>query len=223
MEKDITKDNGIPKVLQNEVQYQELFFYQKTEVLYVLTFHFVKRFLPSKGDRTVDQMVQAARSGKQNIVEGAEDGKTSMEMEIKLLNAARGSVHELREDYEDYLKTRHLALWDEHHPRWEKMQQYCKTHNQWKDYEPLIQKMNAEELANTALTLCHMVDKMMTSYQKKLEKEFVTEGGIRERMTAARLGYRTNQQQEIAQLKQQLEQANRRIAALEAEIKRLKR
>ena len=83
--------------------------------------------------------------------------------------------------------------------------------------------MNAEELANTALTLCHMVDKMMTSYQKKLEKEFVTEGGIRERMTAARLGYRTNQQQEIAQLKQQLEQANRRIAALEAEIKRLKR
>lgn len=175
------------------------------------------------GDRTVDQMVQAARSGKQNIVEGAEDGKTSMEMEIKLLNAARGSVHELREDYEDNLKTRHLALWDEHHPRWEKMQQYCKTHNQWKDYEPLIQKMNAEELANTALTLCHMVDKMMTSYQKKLEKEFVTEGGIRERMTAARLGYRTNQQQEIAQLKQQLEQANRRIAELEAEIKRLKR
>ena len=174
------------------------------------------------GDRTVDQMVQAARSGKQNIVEGAEDGKTSMEMEIKLLNAARGSVHELREDYEDYLKTRHLALWDEQHPRWEKMQQYCKTHNHWKDYEPLIQKMNAEELANTALTLCHMVDKMMTSYQKKLEKEFVTEGGIRERMTAARLGYRTNQQQEIAQLKQQLEQANKRIAELEAEIKRLR-
>lgn len=143
-------------------------------------------------------------------------------MEIKLLNAARGSVHELREDYEDYLKTRHLALWDEQHPRWEKMQQYCKAHNRWEDYEPLIEKMNAEELANTALTLCHMVDKMMTSYQKKLEKEFVTEGGIRERMTAARLGYRTNQQQEIAQLKQQLEQAYRRIAELEAEIKRLK-
>ena len=210
------------KVLRKQTKWAELFFYQKTDVLYQLTFKFTKEYLMKHGDRTVDQMVQAARSGKQNIVEGAEDGKTSMEMEIKLLNAARGSVHELREDYEDYLKTRHMAIWDERHPRWEKMQQYCKTHNQWKDYEPLIAKMNAEELANTALTLCHMVDKMMTSYQKKLEKEFVTEGGIRERMTAARLGYRTNQQQEIAQLKQQLEQAYRRIAELEAEIKRLK-
>ena len=210
------------RVLRKQTKWAELFFYQKTDVLYQLTFKFTKEYLMKHGDRTVDQMVQAARSGKQNIVEGAEDGKTSMEMEIKLLNAARGSVHELREDYEDYLKTRHLSLWDEQHPRWEKMQQYCKTHNLWKDYEPLIQKMNAEELANTALTLCHMVDKMMTSYQKKLEKEFVTEGGIRERMTAARLGYRTNQQQEIVQLKQQLELANQRIAELEAENQRLK-
>lgn len=210
------------RVLRKQTKWAELFFYQKTDVLYQLTFKFTKEYLMKHGDRTVDQMVQAARSGKQNIVEGAEDGKTSMEMEIKLLNAARGSVHELREDYEDYLKTRHLSLWDEQHPRWENMQQYCKTHNLWKDYEPLIQKMNAEELANTALTLCHMVDKMMTSYQKKLEKEFVTEGGIRERMTAARLGYRTNQQQEIAQLKQQLELANQRIAELEAENQRLK-
>ena len=186
------------RILRKQTKWAKLFFYQKTDVLYQLTFKFTKEYLMKHGD------------------------KTSMEMEIKLLNAARGSVHELREDYEDYLKTRHLALWNERHPRWEKMQQYCKTHNRWEDYEPLIEKMNAEELANTALTLCHMVDKMMTSYQKKLEKEFVTEGGIRERMTAARLGYRTNQQQEIAQLKQQLEQANQRIAELEAEIKRLK-
>ena len=139
------------RILRKQTKWAKLFFYQKTDVLYQLTFKFTKEYLMKHGDRTVDQMVQAARSGKQNIVEGAEDGKTSMEMEIKLLNAARGSVHELREDYEDYLKTRHLALWNERHPRWEKMQQYCKTHNHWKDYEPLIQKMNAEELANTAL------------------------------------------------------------------------
>ena len=80
--------------------------------------------------------------------------------------------------------------------------------------------MNAEEMANTALTLCHMVDKMMISYQKKLEKEFVTEGGIKERMTAARLGYRMNQQQEIARLRQELAQAQRRIAELEEELGR---
>ena len=74
-------------------------------------------------------------------------------------------------------------------------------------------------MANIALTLCHMVDKMMTTFQKQLEQEFVTEGGMKERMTAARLGYRTNQREEIARLKQELEAANRRIAELEAKLK----
>ena len=94
----------LPKVLLNEVQYQDLYFYQKTEVIYVMTYHFAKRFLDSKGDRTVDQMIQAARSGKQNIVEGLADGMTSTEMQLKLLNVARSSLKELRADYEDYLQ-----------------------------------------------------------------------------------------------------------------------
>ena len=92
-----------PKVLLNEVQYQDLFFYQKSEVLYAMTYHFCKRFLPEHGDRTVDQMVQAARSGKQNIIEGLADGMTSTEMQLKLLNVARSSLKELRADYEDYV------------------------------------------------------------------------------------------------------------------------
>ena len=75
-------------------------------------------------------------------------------------------------------------------------------------------------MANIALTLCHMVDKMMTTYQQQLEKTFIEEGGIKERMTAARLGYRTNQREEIARLKQELEQANKRIAELEALLAR---
>ena len=208
------------KVLRSQTQWAELYFYQKTDVLYQLTFIFTKQHLLQFGDRTVDQMVQAARSGKQNIVEGSEDGVTSMEMEIKLLNVARSSIHELREDYEDYLKSRELPLWDKTHPRYERMLKFCRNHNRWEDYEKLAAKMNAEEMANTALTLCHMVDKMMISYQKKLEKEFVTEGGIKERMTAARLGYRTNQQQEIARLRQELAQAQRRIAELEEELRR---
>ena len=74
-------------------------------------------------------------------------------------------------------------------------------------------------MANIALTLCHMVDKMMTTYQKQLEQTFIEEGGIKERMTAARLGYRTNQREEIARLKQELETAYRRIAELEAKLK----
>lgn len=208
------------KVLRSQTKWAELYFYQKTDVLYQLTFIFTKQHLLQFGDRTVDQMVQAARSGKQNIVEGSEDGVTSMEMEIKLLNVARSSIHELREDYEDYLKSRELPLWDKTHPRYERMLKFCRNHNRWEDYEKLVAKMNAEEMANTALTLCHMVDKMMISYQKKLEKEFVTEGGIKERMTAARLGYRTNQQQEIARLRQELAQAQRRIAELEEELRR---
>jgi four helix bundle suffix protein len=210
------------RVLRSQTRWSDLYFYQKTNVLYLLTFDFAKRYL-HQGDRTIDQMVQAARSGKQNIVEGAEDGATSMEMEIKLMNVARSSIHELREDYEDYLASRHLARWTSGHDRYESMLEFCRKNNQWEAYAPFVGKMNDEELANMALTLCHMVDKMMTSYQNKLEREFVTEGGIRERMTAARLGYRTNQKDEIARLQHELEAAKRRIAELEKEVSRLSR
>jgi four helix bundle suffix protein len=86
------------------------------------------------------------------------------------------------------------------------------------DYQHFFDKWTDEEMANIALTLCHMVDKMMTTYQQKLEEKFVTEGGIRERMTAARLGYRTNQREEIERLKRELAAANARIAQLEAEL-----
>jgi four helix bundle protein len=125
------------KVLRSQTKWAELYFYQKTDVLYQLTFIFTKQHLLQFGDRTVDQMVQAARSGKQNIVEGSEDGVTSMEMEIKLLNVARSSIHELREDYEDYLKSRELPLWDKTHPRYERMLKFCRNHNRWEDYEKL--------------------------------------------------------------------------------------
>src|SRR3989440_10580313 len=91
--------------------YRELLSYQKAEVIYDLTFHFCQRFL-ARGDRTIDQMVQAARSGKQNIVEGSKASGTSKEMEIKLTNVARASLEELLVDYRDYLRVRDLPLWD---------------------------------------------------------------------------------------------------------------
>lgn len=161
------------KVLRSQTKWAELYFYQKTDVLYQLTFIFTKQHLQQFGDRTVDQMVQAARSGKQNIVEGSEDGMTSMEMEIKLLNVARSSIHELREDYEDYLKSRGLPLWDKVHPRYDRMLRFCRSHNRWEEYVKLAAKMNAEEMANTALTLCHMVDRMMISYQPKFRSTLI--------------------------------------------------
>ena len=115
-------------VLRKAANWRNLYFYQKADTLYQITYIFCDRFLPKFGDRTVDQMTQAARSGKQNIVEGSEDGKTSTEMELKLLNVARSSIQELREDYADYLKTRNLPLWNSRNPRYDKMLQFCREH-----------------------------------------------------------------------------------------------
>lgn len=212
------KDNNASPILRRQPNWEDLYFYQKAVVLYQFTFVFTKRFL-TKGDRTIDQMVQAARSGKQNIVEGSADGVTSTEMELKLLNVARSSIKELKEDYEDYITSRHLQRWNPGHERYDGMLRFCRHNNRLEQYQTYFERWTDEEMANIALTLCHMVDRMMTTYQKQLEETFVKEGGIKERMTAARLGYRTNQREEIERLKQELEAANQRIAYLEAKLR----
>ncbi len=215
------ENNELPRVLQNEVPVRNLYFYQKTEVAYVLTFHFVKRFLPAKGDRTVDQMLQAARSGKQNIVEGLADGITSTELQLKLLNVARSSLKELRADYEDYLQTRHLNVWNTQHPRYDEMLQFCRNHNLVADYEPFFTKWNDEELCNIALTLLHMTDKMMKTYLTALDKQFVTQGGIKERMYAARTGYRKGQEEELKRLREENKHLRQQVPILEQQIEHL--
>lgn len=169
------KDKGQPAqqvetVLRKQTNWKNLWFYKKTVVLYQMTYVFTRRFLPAYGDRTVDQMVQAARSGKQNIVEGSADGVTSMEMELKLLNVARGSIQELLEDYEDYLPSHRLTKWTPQHPRYGQMLQYCREHNDLEDYEPFFEKWSDEEAANVAITLCRMVDKLIMTYQQKKRK-----------------------------------------------------
>ena len=210
------------KVLKKAVVWQNLYFYRKSDAIYQLTVEFCKRFLPPYGDRTVDQMVQAARSGKQNIVEGSEDGLTSSEMELKLLNVARGSLQELRSDYQDYLNTHHLPLWDSKSERQQRLRDYCHDHNDYIDYEPLVVKMNDEEMANLLLTLCHQTDKLMCAYIEKLEKQFVTEGGIKERMYAARTGYRQQQDAHMRALETENQQLKAELAALKAELAELK-
>ena len=129
------------KVLRKQANWEDWYFYPKSNVLYQMTFAFTKRFL-QRGDRTIDQMVQAARSGKQNIVEGSADGVTSTEMEIKLLNVARSSITELKEDYEDYLTARHLTRWDKHHARYDGMLQFCRKHNRLEEYEGGLRQMD---------------------------------------------------------------------------------
>ena len=216
-------DKPLPKVLLNEVQYQDLFFYQKSEVLYTLTYYFAKRFLPSKGDRTVDQMVQAARSGKQNIIEGFADGMTSTEMQLKLLNVARSSLKELRADYEDYLRTRHLTIWESNHPRYNEMLRFCRQHNQPNEYEPFFDRWNDEELCNIALTLLHITDKMMKTYLSGLDQQFVTQGGIKERMYAARTGYRRGIDEELKRLKDENISLRQQVPILQQRIEELER
>ena len=208
------------KVLKKAVVWKDLYFYRKSDTLFQLTVEFCHRFLPAYGDRTVDQMIQAARSGKQNIIEGSEDGQTSSESEIKLLNVARGSLQELRADYNDYLNTRHLTVWSPNSERLQRLREFCHSHNDYSDYEPFVNKMSDEEMANMALTLCHQTDKMMCAYIEKLEKQFVTEGGIKERMYAARTGYRQEQDARMKALEAENAALKQRIAELEQKLRK---
>ncbi len=212
--------DGIASVMRKKTVYTELFFYQKSDTLVQLTKTFCERFLPRYGDRTVDQMVQAARSVKQNIAEGLTDGQTSFETEIKLLGIAKGSNQELLEDYQDYLKQNHLNDWGTgtKNSRYDKLLAYCREHNALADYEPFFNRWTDEEMCNTAICLCHMVDKAMTSFMKKRDREFVEEGGIRERMTAARLDQRSTQKQIIAQLQAENTTLKAQIACLQREL-----
>lgn len=208
-------ENERRAILLPQTNWKDLYFYRKADVIYQLTVAFCQRFLPKFGDRTVDQMVQAARSGKQNIVEGFAAGVTSTEIELKLLNVARASLRELREDYADFLKARSLPIWNADHPRYGALRAYCSAHNDLAAYKAIIEKSGAEEIANLALTLCHMADSLMTGYLRMKADDFTENGGIRERMTAARLGRRQTQNQEIAALKAE-------NARLKAEIARIR-
>ena len=216
------KGEAFQSIFRRVPKWQDLWFYQKSEVLYQMTFVFCERFLPKYGDRTVDQMVQAARSGKQNIVEGSEDGKTSTEMELNLLNTARASIGELRQDFEDYLKSRNLHIWTREDARFQPMQDFTKTHNSLADYEPYFQKWTAEEMANVGLTLCYQVDAMMNKYMEGLERTFVTEGGIKERMHQARTGYRQQQDERLAKLEKLVPQLQQQLAESQAAYQDLK-
>lgn len=171
--------------------YRNLRVYQVTEIIYDITYHFTQHYL-EKGDRTVDQMIQAARSGKQNISEGNQAAATSSETEIKLTNVAKASLEELLNDYEDYLRVRNLPQWDARHPRYEKMRQYARSRQIQQDYAANIQRMSDEELANLCITLIHQATYMLHKLLATMQTRFVTEGGIKERMYQTRLNYRNS-------------------------------
>ena len=171
-------------------QYQKLLSYQKAEVIYDLTFHFCERFL-KRGDRTIDQMIQAARSGKQNIAEGSAASGTSKEMELKLINVARASLEELLVDYQDFLRVRDLSIWSKDSREALYVRNLGRrTPITYATYREYCETRPAGVVANIALCLIHQTNYLLDQLIRRLEQDFLKEGGIRERMTRARLQHR---------------------------------
>ena len=170
--------------------YQTLLSFQKAQVVYDITFRFAHKYL-SKGDRTVDQMIQSARSGKKNILEGSKAALTSKETEIKLTNVGRASLEELLDDYRDYLRVREHREWDKD----SKEAQYVrrlgrKTPQTYELYREFVETRPPETIANIAICLIHQANYLIDQQLRRLEKDFLEQGGLRERMTRARLAYR---------------------------------
>ena len=184
------------RVLPPRGDYQTLLSFQKAEVVYDITFRFAHKYL-SRGDRTVDQMIQSARSCKQNILEGSKAGTTSKETEIKLTNVGRASLEELLADYRDYLRVRDLRLWDKDSKEALFVRELGRqTPQTFEVYREFVETRPAEVIANIAICLIHQTNYLLDQQLKTLEKEFIEQGGLRERMTRARLNYRNQRPKE---------------------------
>jgi four helix bundle suffix protein len=171
--------------------YEDLLSFQKARIVYDGTVKFCERFL-QKRDRTVDQMVQAARSGKQNILEGSQASGTSKEAEIKLVNVARASLEELLEDYRDFLRVRRAALWDKNSREARFVRRLgSKKNRSYESYRTYIETRPAPIVANILICLIHQTNYLLDQQLRQLEKAFLKEGGLRERMTRARLSHRS--------------------------------
>ena len=177
-------DNNRPFMPQRG-NYRNLIVYQKAECIYDITFYFAHKYL-EKGDRTIDQMVQAARSCKQNIAEGSAASTTSKETELKLTNVGRASLQELLADYEDYIRVRNLALWDVNSAKAAQTRAVCTRHNDSAYYREAIAQRSDETVANIAITLIHQTDSILSKFIDRLKQDFVEGGGLREEMYRAR-------------------------------------
>jgi len=172
--------------------YRNLLSYRKAEIVYDATVYFCDRYIDRRS-RTHDQMVQAARSGKQNIIEGSMASGTSKETEIKLTNVARASLEELLEDYRDFLRTKGHPLWDKNSREAlfvRKQSQQHGANESYETYRTYFETRSPEVVANIIICLIHQTNYLLDRLLKQLEAAFLKEGGLRERMTRARLDAR---------------------------------
>lgn len=168
-----------PHFIKKHGGYQNLLSYQKAEIIYDATVYFTERFY-RRGDRTIDQMVQAARSGKQNIAEASVASGTSKETEIKLTNVARASQEELLIDYRDFLRTRKLLEWTLDHPYAQRLRDLIREPDaNYTTFKKGIENENPEICANVVIGLIKVTTWLLKRQIERLEKDFLKEGGVK--------------------------------------------
>jgi len=173
--------------------YERLLSFRKARIVYDGTVRFCERFLDPR-DRTSGQMIQAARSGKQNIIEGSQTSATSKETEIKLTNVARASLEELLEDYRDILRVRGIEEWTKEHPYTQRLRQLNRRPNANHDtFKKGIEHPDLAIAANVMIGLIKLTNYLLDQQLRRLERDFLKEGGLRERTTRARLAARAKQ------------------------------
>jgi restriction system protein len=172
--------------------YRELKSYQNAEIVYDATVAFCDRFVDRRS-RTHDQMVQAARSGKQNIAEGSMASGTSKKTELKLVGVARASLEELLLDFEDFLRQRKLGLWAKDHPTAQAVRKLVYSRNRsYGTYKPYIEEAQPEIAGNTLICLINQTNYLLDQQLRQLEQQFLEEGGFTEKLYRTRLQARKN-------------------------------
>lgn len=184
----MTDKKEFPQLIPPHGGYRELQSYKMAEIVYDATVAFCDRFINLRS-RTHDQMVQAARSGKQNIAEGSMASGTSKKTELKLIGVARASLEELLLDFQDYLRQKGLPLWSKDNPNANEIRKLCYQKNKsYSTYKTYIEASPPEVAANTMICLIHQTNYLLDQQLRALEKEFLKNGGFTERL------YRTRSQ-----------------------------
>jgi four helix bundle suffix protein len=175
-----------PDLIPPHGGYRNLKSYQMAEIVYDATVVFCGRFIDRRS-RTHDQMVQAARSGKQNIAEGSMASGTSKKTELKLIGVARASLEELLLDCQDFLRQRELPLWEKDHPQAQRLRQLAWEKNRsYTTYRTYFEEAHPEVAANTLICLIHQANYLLDQQLRQLEKQFLEGGGFTEKLYHAR-------------------------------------
>jgi len=189
----MTDKKDLPQLIPPHGGYRELQSYKMSEIVYDATVVFCNRFINIRS-RTHDQMVQAARSGKQNIAEGSMASGTSKKIELKLVGIARASLEELLLDYEDFLRQKGLPLWGKEHEQAQTVRKLAHSQNRsYTTYKTYLEALPPETAANTMICLIHQTNYLLDQQLRALEKDFLKEGGFTERLYRVRSEARKKQ------------------------------